>query len=52
MKIYKNNSNSVFDNVLHTYKNTFNNNKLLNKIFIKKRKYYNKPKNFYYKKYI
>ena len=38
MKIYKSNSNSVFDNVLHKYKNAFNNNKLLNKTFIKKKK--------------
>ena len=44
MKIWKNNCNSIFDNILYKYKNAFNNNKFLKKTFIKKIKYYNKPK--------
>ena len=37
--------------ILHKYKNAFNNNKLLKRTFIKKRKYYNKPKTFIKKIY-
>ena len=29
MRIWKSDFNSVFDNISHKYKNTFNNNKLL-----------------------
>ena len=41
MRIRKNDSNSVFDNMLYKYKNTFNINKLLKRIY-----------NFNYKKKI
>ena len=41
MRIRKNDSNSVFDNMLYKYKNTFNINKLLKMIY-----------NFNYKKKI
>ena len=36
IRIWKSDSNSIFDNVSHKYKNIFNNNELLKKIFIKK----------------
>ena len=38
MRILKSDSNSVFNNILYKYKNTFNNNKLLKKnIYYKKK---------------
>ena len=51
MRIQKSDSNNVFDNISHKYKNTFSNNKLLKKTFIIKRKHYNKSKTFTTKKY-
>ena len=46
MKIWKSESNSVYDNILYKYKNVFNINKWLKMTFIAKRKYYNKLKTF------
>ena len=46
-RMWKSNYNNIFDNILYKYKNILNNSKLLKKIFIKKRKYYNKLKNVY-----
>ena len=51
MRIQKSDSNSVFDNISHKYKNAFNDNKLLKRTFIKKI-YIIITKNFYYKKCI
>ena len=52
IRISKNDSNSIFDNISYKYKNVFNNNKLLKKTFITKIKYYYKQKTFITKKYI
>ena len=48
MKIWKSESNSVYDNIPYKYKNIFNINKWLKRTFITKRKYYNKL-NFFIK---
>ena len=50
IRIWKNDSNSIFDNVSHKFKNIFNNNELLKRIFIKKN--YNKSRNLLQKNYI
>ena len=53
MRIQNSDPTNIFDNISHKYKNDYNNNnKLLTKTFITKRKYYNKPKTFITKKYI
>ena len=46
MKIWKSESNSVYDNIPYKYKNIFNINKWLKRTFIAKGKYYNKFKTF------